>query len=271
MIESMKSNKSAHEISLGETRDNGITIKSSEELARMRDAGRIVGLTLQKLRELIEPGVSTIELDQFAEQEIRKQGGIPAFKGYRGFPGTLCVSVNDQIVHGIPGELVIRQGDIVSLDLGAIVEGFYGDSAITVGVGTISTADQRLLEVCEDSLWAGIRQVRPNARIGDIGAKIEETIENHGRYGIVREYGGHGIGHMLHEEPFIPNFGIPGRGLMLRAGMVVAIEPMVNLGGDATRVLSDDWTVVTADGARSAHFEHTVAVTSEGFEVLTSV
>jgi methionyl aminopeptidase len=237
----------------------------------MREAGKIVGLTLKKLREVIKPGISTVELDRFAEQEIRKQGGIPAFKGYRGFPGTVCVSVNEQIVHGIPGELVIRYGDIVSLDLGAIVDGFYGDSAITVGVGAISTEDQRLLQVCEDSLWAGIRQVCPNNRIGDIGAKIEETIENHGRYGIVREYGGHGIGHMLHEEPFIPNFGLPGRGLMLRSGMVIAIEPMVNLGGDATRVLNDNWTVVTVDGARSAHFEHTVAVTNEGFEVLTSV
>ena len=268
---SMKTDKSSYQIALSGRQDNGITIKSSEELDRMREAGKIVGLTLQKLRELIKPGISTIELDRFAEQEIRKQGGIPAFKGYRGFPGTLCVSVNEQIVHGIPSELVIRHGDIVSLDLGAIVDGFYGDSAVTVGVGAISMEDQRLLEVCENSLWAGIRQVRPNNRIGDIGAKIEETIENHGWYGIVREYGGHGIGHMLHEEPFIPNFGLPGRGLMLRAGMVIAIEPMVNLGGDATRVLNDNWTVVTADGARSAHFEHTVAVTNEGFEVLTSV
>jgi methionyl aminopeptidase len=270
MIGSKKTNKSSYENAFGGDRDNGITIKSNEELNRMRDAGRIVGLTLQKLRELIEPGISTMELDRIAEREIRGQGGIPAFKGYRGFPGTLCVSVNEQIVHGIPSELVIKNGDIVSLDLGAIVDGFYGDSAVTVGVGSISIEDQRLLEVCENSLWAGIRQVRPNNRIGDIGAKIEETIENHGRYGIVREYGGHGIGHLLHEEPFIPNFGLPGRGLLLRPGMVIAIEPMVNLGGDSTRVLDDNWTVVTADGARSAHFEHTVAVTNEGFEVLTS-
>jgi methionyl aminopeptidase len=237
----------------------------------MGEAGRIVGLTLQKLRETIEPGMHTLELDVIAEKEIRRLGGKPAFKGYRGFPATLCVSVNDQIVHGIPGNKLIKEGDIVSLDLGAIVDGFYGDSAITVAVKGLSDAERRLLDVCEASLWAGIDQVRAGNRLGDISAAIQGEIERSGPYGIVREYGGHGIGRALHEEPFLPNFGPPSRGMVLRPGMVIAIEPMVNLGGDTTRVLSDRWTVVTADKSLSAHFEHTVAVTEDGPQVLTKV
>ena len=267
----MKTQKSPYNIALAGPAGNGMTIKSAKELESMREAGRMVGLTLQKLKAAIRPGMRTLDLDVIAEREVRSMGGKPAFKGYRGFPSTLCVSVNQQIVHGIPGELVVNQGDIVSLDLGAIVDGLYGDSAITVAVGEASQEDQRLLEVCESSLWAGIRQVRAGNRLGDVSSAIEHEIRRSGPYGIVREYGGHGVGYALHEEPFVPNFGAPGRGLMLRSGMVIAIEPMVNLGGDDTRVLADRWTVVTADGSRSAHFEHTVAVTDGGPEVLTAV
>ena len=266
----MKTQKSPYDLAPLGRSGNGVTIKSPKELESMREAGKIVGLTLQKLRASIEPGMRTRDLDAIAEKEIRNLGGKTAFKGYRGFPCTLCVSVNQQIVHGIPGDLVVNEGDIVSLDLGAIVDGFYGDSAITVAVGEVSEADRRLMEVCESSLWAGIAQVRPGNRLGDISAAIQADIEQSGRYGIVREYGGHGIGRMLHEEPFVPNFGLPDRGMLLRPGMVIAIEPMVNLGGDDTRVLADRWTVETADGSRSAHFEHTVAITEEGSQVLTA-
>ena len=255
---------------LGRT-GGGITLKSAQELVSMREAGRIVGLAHQKLRESVRPGMRTRDLDAIAEREIRSLGGMPAFKGYRGFPATLCVSVNDQIVHGIPGDLVIKEGDVVSLDLGAIVDGYYGDAAITVTVGTVPELVQRLLEVCEASLHAGIAQARAGNRLTDISAAVQGEIERQGKYGIVRDYGGHGIGRALHEEPFIPNFGQPGRGVLLRSGMVIAIEPMVNLGGDATRVLADEWTVVTADGSLSAHFEHTVAITEDGPQVLTAV
>ncbi len=248
----------------------GITVKSSQELKSIREAGYIVGRALQKLRESIQPGMRTHDLDFIAEQEIRRLGGKPAFKGYRGFPATLCVSVNEQIVHGIPGDLVVRNGDIVSLDLGAIVDGFYGDSAITVAVGDVPSPEQRLMQVCEAGLHAGIEQMRAGNRLGDVSAAIHGRIARDGQYGIVREYGGHGVGRALHEEPFLPNFGPAGRGILLRPGMVIAIEPMVNLGGDDTRVLQDRWTVVTADGARSAHFEHTVAVTEDGPVVLTA-
>jgi len=236
----------------------------------MREAGYIVGRALQKLRESIQPGMRTRDLDSIAEQEIRRLGGKPAFKGYRDFPATLCVSVNEQIVHGIPGDLVVRNGYIVSLDLGAIVDGFYGDSAITVAVGGVPLREQRLLQVCEAGLHAGIQQMRPGNRLGDVSAAIQGSIARDGQYGIVREYGGHGVGRALHEEPFLPNFGPAGRGMLLRPGMVIAIEPMVNLGGDDTRVLPDRWTVVTVDGARSAHFEHTVAVTEGSPVVLTA-
>jgi methionyl aminopeptidase len=251
--------------------NSGVSVKSAEELESMWAAGQIVGQTLQHLRTIIAPGMRTRELDAIAERKIRSSGGVPAFKGYRGFPGTLCVSVNQQVVHGIPGNLIIKDGDVVSLDLGAIVDGFYGDSAITVAVGHVSEQAERLLQVCEASLWAGIKQVYPGNRLGDISAAVEGSIEQSGKYGIVRDYGGHGIGRALHEEPFVPNFGPAGRGMLLRSGMVLAIEPMVNLGGDGTRELGDHWTVVTADGSWSAHFEHTVAVTDGGPRVLTAV
>jgi len=248
---------------------NGITVKSQKELDRMIEAGRITGLTLLKLRDSIAAGMTTADMDSIAEREIRALGGIPAFKGYRGFPATLCISINEEIVHGIPGGRVIQELDIVGLDLGAIVDGMYGDSALTVSVGVPQKIVQEQLETGRAALFAGIAMVRAGNRIGDISAAVQEEIERRGKYGIVREYVGHGIGRNLHEEPQVPNFGLPARGPLLRPGMAIAIEPMVNLGTNATRVLDDDWTVVTADGLPSVHFEHTVIVT-EGDPVVTT-
>jgi methionyl aminopeptidase len=248
---------------------NGITVKSQKELDRMIEAGRITGLTLLKLRDSIAAGMTTADMDAIAEREIRALGGIPAFKGYRGFPATLCISINEEIVHGIPGGRVIQELDIVGLDLGAIVDGMYGDSALTVSVGVPQKIVQEQLETGRAALFAGIAMVRAGNRIGDISAAVQEEIERRGKYGIVREYVGHGIGRNLHEEPQVPNFGLPARGPLLRPGMAIAIEPMVNLGTNATRVLDDDWTVVTADGLPSVHFEHTVIVT-EGDPIVTT-
>ena len=248
----------------------GPTVKSARELELMREAGRVVGFTLGLLRAALEPGITTRELDAMAEREIRGQGAIPAFKGYRDFPATLCVSVNEQVVHGIPGDRVISEGDIVSMDLGAIVDGLYGDAAITVAAGSVPEEVSRLLQVTQESLMAGVRAVRPGNRIGDVSAAVQTDVERQGTYGIVREYVGHGIGRALHEEPQVPNYGISGRGPLLQAGMVLAIEPMVNLGGAETRVLEDGWTVVTADGSLSAHFEHSVAVTDGEPVVMTA-
>ena len=248
---------------------NGITVKSQKELDRMIEAGRITGLTLLKLRDSIAAGMTTADMDAIAEREIRALGGIPAFKGYRGFPATLCISINEEIVHGIPGGRVIQELDIVGLDLGAIVDGMYGDSALTVSVGVPQKIVQEQLETGRAALFAGIAMVRAGNRIGDVSAAVQEEIERRGKYGIVREYVGHGIGRNLHEEPQVPNFGSPARGPLLRPGMAIAIEPMVNLGTNATRVLDDDWTVVTADGMPSVHFEHTVIVT-EGDPVVTT-
>jgi methionyl aminopeptidase len=248
---------------------SGITIKNQRELDRMIEAGRITGLTLLKLRDAIVAGMTTADMDVIAEREIRALGGTPAFKGYRGFPATLCISLNEQIVHGIPGGRVIRDGDIVGLDLGAIVDGMYGDSALTVAVGETTDEVKAQLDTGRAALFAGIAQVRAGNRIGDVSAAVQKEIERRGRYGIVREYVGHGIGRQLHEEPSVPNYGPAGRGPLLRPGMAIAIEPMVNLGTDATRVLEDDWTVVTADGKPSVHFEHTVLVT-EGEPIVTT-
>ncbi len=247
----------------------GITVKSQRERDLMWEAGQIVGLTHKVLRASVAAGMTTGELDAIAEREIVALGGKPAFKGYRGFPATLCVSLNSEIVHGIPGATVIREGDLVSLDLGAIVGGLYGDAAITVPVGEVSDELTALLETGEASLWAGIGEVRSGRRIGDVSAAIQAEVERRGVYGIVREYVGHGIGTRLHEEPQVPNFGVAGRGPLLRTGMAIAIEPMVNLGTHETRVLDDDWTVVTADGSPSVHFEHTILVT-DGDPVVTT-
>ena len=234
----------------------------------MREAGRVVAATIDLLVRSLQPGMKTSELDTIASREIKHLGAKPAFKGYRGFPATICVSVNHEIVHGIPGNRVVREGDIVSLDVGAIVDGYYGDSALTAAVGTVSTEAARLIDMTSLSLEMGIKQARAGNRVGDISAAVQQFAEAQG-YGVVREYVGHGIGRALHEEPSIPNFGEPGKGPLLQPGMVIAIEPMLNLGGWQTRAMEDGWTVVTADGTLSAHFEHTLAITEDGPQVLT--
>ena len=245
-----------------------ITRKSPEQIEAMRRAGRLVGHTLSTLVETVRPGVTLLELDTLAERVIRDGGGIPSFLGYHGFPATLCLSPNSWVVHGIPNGYVLQEGDLLSIDCGAIVEGWHGDAAVTVPVGQVDEAARRLIETTERAMWAGIAQVRAGNRLSDIGHAVEGVAAAPG-YGVVREYVGHGIGTAMHEEPQVPNYGRPGRGLRLQVGLALAIEPMVNEGGPETRVLDDGWTVVTRDGSRSAHFEHTVAITPTGPEVLT--
>ncbi len=247
-----------------------IIIKSDREIAIMRQAGRIVATILGVLSEQVRPGMKTKELDIIAARELERLGARSSFKGYRGFPANLCVSVNDEIVHGIPGERVLNEGDIVSLDLGAIFKGFQGDAAVTVGVGEIDSRAEQLMEATEDVLKAGIAAAYHGAKLGDISAAIQNYAESRS-YSVVREYTGHGIGREMHEEPQIPNFGSPGVGPVLREGMTLALEPMVNAGGWRTRLGNDHWVVVTADGSLSAHFEHTIAITNDGPEVLTIV
>ncbi len=247
----------------------GIVIKSDEEIALMRQAGKIVATVLELMKSKIRPGMKTEELDAIAATEVERLGGKPSFKGYRGFPANLCVSVNDEIVHGIPGKRVLKEGDIVSLDFGAIYAGFQGDAARTVGVGRVSPAAQRLMDTTSGALSAGIKAARAGARLGDVSAAIQDYAESRG-YSVVREYTGHGIGRNMHEEPQVPNFGAPGRGIVLRKGMTLALEPMVNIGGWLTRVGDNGWTVFTADGSLSAHFEDTIAITDGGAEVLTT-
>ena len=246
-----------------------IILKSPDEVKKIERAGRIVAEVLQELKEQVKPGVTTLDLDRIAEAGIRKRGGQPAFKGYRGFPATLCASVNDEIVHGIPSKRTLQEGDIIGLDLGSIVEGYYGDSAITVAVGAVRPEVKRLVQVTEESLYRGIEQMRVGNRLSDISNAVQTHVEAAG-YSVVKDFVGHGIGQALHEEPQLPNFGKPGQGPRLRAGMVLAIEPMVNMGKDGIRVLSDHWTAVTEDGSLSAHFEHTVAITETGPVILTS-
>jgi methionyl aminopeptidase len=247
--------------------------KSNEELDRMRQAGRIVAETISSVVEAVRPGVTTADLDRLAESIIRERGATPSFLGYKGtYPATICASIDDEIVHGIPSEQrVLEEGQLLSLDFGAIWEGFHADSAVSVFVGDVAPSEEaaRLLKTTEEALYAGISAVRPGGRLSDIGHAIE-TVATAAGLGIVREYGGHGIGRAMHEDPFIQNFGRPGRGPDLRPGLVIAIEPMLMLGGEQTRVLADGWTVVTADGSLAAHFEHTVAVTEDGPEVLTA-
>jgi methionyl aminopeptidase len=246
-----------------------IILKSLQEIEKIRKAGLIVADVLAGIREMVRPGMSTLALDEYAEQRIRAAGAKPAFKGYRGYPRTLCTSLNDQVIHGIPArDVIIRSGDILSVDVGAIVDGFYGDAAVTLPIGPVSPEAERLIRVTEESLERGIAQARPGNRLFDISAAIQEHVESHG-YSVVREFVGHGIGRSLHEDPQVPNFGEPGRGPRLQAGMVLAIEPMVNLGGSKTVVREDQWTAVTADGSLSAHCEHTIAVLEEGARVLT--
>ena len=247
----------------------GVTVKSPQEVIAMRQAGAVVAAVLELLRGAVTPGMRTRDLDALAAAELKRLGAQPAFLGYRGFPATVCISLNEEIVHGIPGPREIREGDLLKMDMGAIVDGLYGDAAITVGVGRITEASQALIDTTRESLEAGIQAVGPGVRLGDVGAAIQRYAEGRG-YSVVREYVGHGIGRRLHEDPSVPNYGTPGRGLPLRAGMAIAIEPMVNVGTWRTRVLADDWTVVTADGELSAHFEHTMLVTESGVEVLTA-
>lgn len=245
-----------------------IIIKSAEEIAIMRQAGRIVAEILKIVSESIAPGMKTKELDSIAEKELARLGAKSSFKGYRGFPANLCVSVNDEIVHGIPGDKVLHNGDIVSLDFGAIYNGFQGDSALTVTVGKASPEAKKLIETTRETLQAGIDAARDGATLGDISSALQNYAESRG-YSIVREYTGHGIGRDMHEDPQIPNFGVRGTGPVLKKGMTLAIEPMLNIGTWRTRVAGDDWTVLTADGSLSAHFEHTIAINDKEAEVLT--
>jgi methionyl aminopeptidase len=245
-----------------------IVCKSPAEIERMRAANALVADVLAELATMIAPGVTTLDLDVAAETLVRAGGAEPAFKGYRGYPSTLCASVNEQVVHGIPSKRALVEGDIISLDMGVKLNGFYGDSAVTVPVGRVSEQAETLLRVTRESLEKGIAQVRLGGRISDIGHAIQLHVEAHG-LSVVREFVGHGIGSSLHEEPQIANYGEPGRGPRLAEGMTLAIEPMVNVGRPAVKVLSDGWTAVTKDGSLSAHFEHTVAVTKDGPLVLT--
>lgn len=236
----------------------------------MRKAGTIVAQVLEILIDAVKPGLKTKELDSIAEREIKRLGGTPSFKGYRGYPASVCVSVNDEIVHGIPGEKILQEGDIVSLDLGAIYQGYQGDAARTVGVGAISIQAEALMQAAEGSLRAGIMMARDRNRLGDVSAAIQSYAESRG-FSVVREYTGHGIGSQMHEDPLIPNYGIPGTGMVLKRGMTLAIEPMLNIGDWRTRVDSNLWTVHTIDGSLSAHFENTIAITDGEPEVLTKL
>lgn len=242
--------------------------KSNRELASMREAGKIVALTHARLKEMVKPGVMTSELDALAYEVVTRHGAKPSFLGYRGFPASVCVSVNEEVVHGIPGSRVLKEGDIVSMDFGAIYRAYHGDAAITVGVGKISEQAQKLIETTKGALEAGIAQARKGNYLGDISWAIQEHAESRG-YSVVRQYVGHGIGRNMHEDPQIPNYGQPGRGIVLKPGMTFALEPMVNVGTYLTRVLDNGWTVVTDDGQLSAHFEHTIAITDGEPEILT--
>lgn len=245
-----------------------IVRKSAKELELMREAGRIVAQAHRLMKEAVEPGITTAELDRIADAYIRSQGAVPSFKGYNDFPSSICASTNEELVHGIPGPRKLIEGDIISIDIGAQYEGYHGDSAWTYAVGKISSEAQRLLDVTEASLYAGLELVRPDERLFTVSHAIQQVIERAG-FSVVKEYVGHGIGAKLHEEPQIPNYGIEGRGPRLKPGMTLAIEPMVTAGERYVKTLADNWTVVTIDGSLCAHFEHTVAVTEDGYEILT--
>jgi methionyl aminopeptidase len=246
----------------------GIIIKSDKEIAVMREAGKITAEILQIVGERAKPGITTMELNEITEKELKKRGAVSSFNGYRGFPANLCASINDEIVHGIPGDRVLKEGDIISLDFGVIYKGFQGDAAMTVPVGKVSPEATRLMEATRESLGKGIAASRAGATLGDVSSAIQRYAEAK-NYSVVREYTGHGIGRDMHEEPQIPNYGVPGTGPELKKGMTLALEPMLNIGGSATRVAKDRWTVLTADGSLSAHFEHTIAITDNEPEVLT--
>jgi methionyl aminopeptidase len=246
-----------------------VVLKSSQEIEKMRRAGQVVREVLELVRAQVKPGATTLDLEKAAVARLNELGVKAAFKGYHGYPCVLCTSVNSEVVHGIPSaKRVLKEGDIVSVDFGAIVDGYYGDAAITVPVGSIDSGAAKLLEVTEKSLYAGIAAVKPGATLGDVGAAVQELVEAEG-FSVVRDFVGHGIGVHMHEDPQVPNFGERGRGMKLKVGMVIAIEPMVNAGGPDVEVLKDGWTAVAKDGSMSAHFEHTVAVTATGARVLT--
>jgi methionyl aminopeptidase len=247
-----------------------IELKSAREIALMRAGGHILADVVDRLRETVRPGLSTLEIDEDVEAFIRGRGALPAFKGYRGFPATVCISINEEVVHGIPSaHRRIKDGDIVGLDLGCIVEGYYADCAFTLAIGDVPPKVQQLLDVTRESLDVAIAECRPGRRLSDVSHAVQAHVEGHG-FSVVRAFVGHGIGRALHEDPQIPNFGDPGRGPQLRPGMVLAIEPMVTMGSWEVKVLDDGWTAVTRDGSLAAHFEHTIAVTEDGPEVLTS-
>lgn len=245
-----------------------ITSKSQREIETMRHAGKITSMALAAVAKAIKPGVSTKQLDAIAEKTIRSMGATPSFKGYGGFPGSICTSINEQLVHGIPSNVTLKEGDIISIDCGACYKGYHGDSAWTFAVGEVSTEAKNLMKVTKESLFEGLKQVKAGNRLGDVCHAIGAYVEEHG-YSVPVDYTGHGIGTALHEEPAIPNFGQAGRGILLKEGMTLAIEPMVHAGKPQTRVLQDDWTVVTKDGSLAAHYEHTILVTKEGYEILT--
>ena len=247
-----------------------IICKTPREIDIMRQAGKIVALTHQELKKHIVPGITTKELDTIAESFIRKHDAIPSFKGYNGFRGSICASVNEELVHGIPGSRVLKEGDLISIDIGAKYQGYHGDSAWTYAVGVIDEETQRLLDVTEESLYRGLEEAKPGARLSNISHAIQTYVEAN-KFSIVREYVGHGVGQDLHEDPQIPHYGPPNKGPRLKTGMVLAVEPMVNAGSRYVKTLEDNWTVVTQDGKMCAHFEHTVAITESGFEILTKI
>jgi methionyl aminopeptidase len=245
-----------------------VTLKSAREIEAMRRSGIVTARVLTELMKTVRAGMTTTQLDEIAERGIRAAGGVPTFKGYNGFPASICASINDEVVHGIPGSRVLRDGDLLSIDIGTTLEGYVSDSAVTVSVGNIPQNARRLLEVTQQSLTIGIDQMRKGNHIGDIGAAVQAYAERHG-YGVVRELVGHGVGRAMHEEPQVPNYGEAGTGLELRPGLVLALEPMITQASPKVRILSDGWTVVTADGKLAAHFEHTIAVTEDGPKILT--
>jgi methionyl aminopeptidase len=246
-----------------------VVIKSSQEIEKMRHAGQVVREVLELVRSKVKPGATTFDLEKAAEARLKELGVKAAFKGYHGYPCVLCTSVNSEVVHGIPSpRRVLKEGDIVSVDFGVVIDGYFGDAAITVPVGSIAPETQRLLKATEESLKAGIAVVRPGATLGDVGAAVQGVVEGQG-FSVVRDFVGHGIGANMHEDPQVPNFGEAGRGMKLKTGMVIAIEPMVNAGRPDVKVLDDGWTAVASDGSMSAHFEHTVAVTATGSRILT--
>lgn len=247
-----------------------IICKTARELEIMRVAGKIVAMTHRELQKYIQPGITTKELDYIAKKFIRQHDAIPSFKGYNGFTGSICASVNEELVHGIPGDRKLKNGDIISIDIGAKYNGYHGDSAWTYPVGEISDETRRLLEVTEASLYKGLAEAKPGVRLSNISHAIQTYVEENG-FSVVREYVGHGVGQELHEDPQVPNYGPPGKGPRLKTGMVLAVEPMVNAGSRHVRTLADNWTVVTVDGKMCAHFEHTIAIVDEGYEILTKL